>query len=152
MAVIKGNELMLFLNGESIAFATTHTLETTSETQDTATAVATKDGNSSIWADPIVTGQSWSCTSENLIANEQEGKSFEDLMELKLNATEVELILAEKSSTSSQVPEGGWTPKTGKGYKGKAIITSISINAATSDNATFSVTFTGKGALTKVSA
>lgn len=48
------------------------------------------------------------------------------------------------------VPENGWTPKggaNGKGLKGKAYITNISVNAPDGDNATYSVTFAGSGEL-----
>lgn len=36
MSKIKGGDLMLFLGGKSIAYATTHSLEITGETTDTS--------------------------------------------------------------------------------------------------------------------
>jgi predicted secreted protein len=47
------------------------------------------------------------------------------------------------------VPTDGWIPKA-KQYKGKVYITSLEVNAPNGDNATFTVEFTGTGALTAV--
>ena len=69
------------------------------------------------------------------------------------NRTEVELVFAlekEYKTKADEVPEGGWTPIATGQYKGKAIITSLEVNAPNGDNATYTATFTGVGALTKV--
>ena len=38
-----------------------------------------------------------------------------------------------------KAPTSGWTPKTGNGYKGQMIITSLEKNAPNGENATFTV-------------
>ena len=51
---------------------------------------------------------------------------------------------------TDEVTKGGWIPSTTGTYTGKVIITSLEASAPNEDNATFSATFTGVGALKKV--
>lgn len=59
------------------------------------------------------------------------------------------------SGKYDNVPSGGWSPRAiaataySKGYVGNMIITSIELNAPNGENATFTVNFTGVGALTR---
>ncbi len=55
----------------------------------------------------------------------------------------------EYAAKKDEVPEGGWTPVTTGQYKGKVVITSLELNAPNGDNATFTASFEGVGALTK---
>ena len=58
--IVKGQELMLFQNGESIAFATSHTLTVTGNTTD----ISTKDHG--FFAASSLTSITWEISSENL--------------------------------------------------------------------------------------
>lgn len=62
--------------------------------------------------------------------------------------TPIDAVFAPKSEATTDVPEGGWTSS--GGYKGKAVITSLSLNAPNGDYATYTAQFQGVGALTKV--
>ena len=61
--------------------------------------------------------------------------------------TPITAVFAPKTETDINVPSGGtWTASSG--YTGQVIINSISVNAQVGDYATFTVNFTGVGALT----
>ena len=53
------------------------------------------------------------------------------------------------STKKDEVPEGGWLPATTGTYSGNVIITALEANAPNGDNATFTASFEGVGALTK---
>ena len=160
--IVDGGDLMLFLNGHSIAFATSHSLSISAETSETTN----KDIRGG-WASSKVKKLSWTCNTENLYANTGSGTTFADLFNLMIAKTEITAIFGLKSQdASTDVPNTGWTPATnivGEGsntvvtddfptyYTGKVVITSLEVNAPDDDNATFTCEFTGCGALTKVS-
>lgn len=157
MDYIKGSDLMLFVkqpNGEvkSLAFATNHTLSISGETAD----ISTKDHG--LYGATEVTRINWSITTDNLYTV----STFNELYNrMKLRQTvEVYFCLktpAERQGTPATVNLEGdiydsWTPTstTGEdGYYGRAYITSLDANAASGENATFSATFSGVGALTQ---
>lgn len=145
MAVIKGGDLMLFMGGSSIAFATNHSLSVSLDTKESSS----KDSGGK-WQVSEGGILSWTCQTENLLCDEAEGKGYDDLFTAMISRTPVTLIMAVKSETTDEVPEGGWTPKAGNGYSGKALITSLEKSASNGENATFTCSFTGVGALTPV--
>ncbi len=153
--IIEGGDLMLFVNGHSIAFATSHSLSISTETSETTN----KDIRGG-WAASKVKKFSWTCNTENLYANSGSGTTFANLFDLMVAKTEITAIFGLKSQGANvDVPNTGWTPKTSAAvteafpiyYTGNVIITSLEVNAPDDDNATFTCEFTGCGALTKVS-
>lgn len=142
---IKGGDLMLFVNGKSIAYATSHTLSISADTVDTSN----KDEGGGDWADSEVGKLSWTCQSENMYADEGSGITQDDLMDLMENKTVIDAVFALKKETATDAPEAGWTSKGGR--QGKMIITKIDVNAKNGEYATYTVEFTGKGKLAKVS-
>ena len=154
MSVIKGGDMMLFVGGKSIGFATSHTLSISADTKETSS----KDSGGK-WQTSEVGVLSWSAQSENLCADEVSGIGYDELFDYMIARKPIEGVFAlEGNSTNldenklDKAPTSGWTPKTGNGYKGKMIITSLEKNAPNGENATFTVQFTGTGALTKVAA
>lgn len=151
--VINGSDLMLFLkdstdsSATSIAFATSHSLSLSTETVETTS----KDSGGK-WVAKAARKLSWTVNTENLYSLEGEGKTAADLFDYWKNGTELDAIFGLESGYASKadtVPTGGWTPLTTGQYKGKVIITSLEVNAPNGDNATFSATFEGVGAITK---
>ena len=142
--IVKGSALMVFLGGSAIGFATSHTLSLTTNT----TEVSTKDHGDY----PSVVAQSigWEVTAENLYSDTGETT----YMKAMLAKFPVDIKFAKVANYSNTDEKGiidngeksTWTAGTVIA-EGKALITSFSINAATGDNATMSVTFTGVGAL-----
>ena len=156
MGIIKGKKLMLFVKEtdtyKAIAFATNHTFSTSASTinvshkdlADLATGAAK-------WDDQDLDTFSWSITSEHLYANEGAGYTAKDIFALYANGTvlDVKFGLADASTTGAPA-ETGWVPSTSGGQmlSGKAVITSLDINASVDDNASWSITLTGKGPIT----
>lgn len=145
MSKIKGGDLMVFVEGVSVAFATSHTLSINADTTDTSN----KDEGGGGWQSSEVNLLSWTATTENLYSEDGEGKGFDDLFDLMIAKEPVTLVFAKKSSSATDVPTGGWSAGTPK-KTGEAIITALEANAPNGDNATFTCTFTGVGALTNV--
>ena len=142
--IVKGSALMVFLGSSAIGFATSHALSLTTNT----TEVSTKDHGDY----PSVVAQSigWEVTAENLYSDTGETT----YMKAMLAKTPVDIKFAKVANYSNTDEKGiidnaeknAWNAGTVIA-EGKALITSFSINAATGDNATMSVTFTGVGAL-----
>lgn len=168
--VIKGGDLMLFLkeaNGtvKSIAFATSHTLTVSTDTQQTSTK---DDGGKFQSSDYGII--SWSASSENLCSYDGAGYNYQDLINLMLSQTKVTATFSIEGSSGSTYPYSSkldsvddatndvWAPaNTGTigstsskslGYTGTVLITSVEVNAPNGENATFTVQLQGDGPLT----
>ena len=146
--VINGSDLMLFLGGTSIAFATNHKLSISAETVETSS----KDSGGK-WVTKAVRKLSWNMSTENLYSLEGAGKTYDDLFTMMTGRSEIDAICTlekDYATKADEVPETGWVPMTARQYKGKVVITSLELNAPNGDNATFTASFEGVGALTKV--
>lgn len=144
--IVKGDSLMLFDSaGKAFAYATSHTLTLTANTVD----ASSKDHG--LWGASEVGSLTWEITTENLYTDDDYNKLF-DLM---VSAVPVTVAFAKASNydVNGLVATGGsvesWTPDTVQYRSGKAVLTSLTVNANTGENATYSATFTGAGALTK---
>jgi hypothetical protein len=94
MAVINGGDLMLFVNGNSLAFATNHTLSVSTETSDTSH----KDIAGS-WTSTAIKTFSWEVSTENLYADEGNGSTFDVLFDAMTNKTLVTIVFAQSTGT-----------------------------------------------------
>ena len=141
--IIKGDDLMLFDSaGKSLAFATSHTLSISADAVDTSS----KDHG--VWGANEVNKITWEITSENLYTTD----AYDDLMTKMMAREAITVYFGTKAEndTDKTVADGDYTNWTGaSGYTGKVFITSLSVNANTGENATYSATFTGTGKLTK---
>lgn len=157
---VNGSDLMAFVtvNGKlkSVAYATNHTLSVQCSTVD----VSCKDFGNGRWQAVERGLQSWSVTSDNFMALEGEnGASFNDLFDIYLMGDEVEIAFSlqtdnidysKKLGEEFVAPNDGWTYDASNCYKGKALITDLSITAQNGEKATFNVTFQGVGNLLKI--
>lgn len=147
-----GQNIQLYVAGESIAFAKNSQIDISVDTVD----VSNKDfgGYEAVEAGLV----KWTMSSENLVANKRSGKGFDDLMDLLLKKEAVEVIFGTKDAVVDRndeytVPEtGGWPVPTKGGWKGKALITSLSMSTPNAEQSTMNVTLTGCSPLTKVAA
>lgn len=146
--IVRGSDLMLFYNGKSLAFATNHQLSLSGEAKETSS----KDSGQ--WTSKMIGKLSWSITSDNLFTE----TDYDSMVDLWIARTPIEVIFTVKGNSETNnedgtvVPTGGWTPKAASGYKGKVVITGITANAPDNENATYSITLEGAGALTKIAA
>ena len=150
--IIRGKKLMVFVkSGEgtykSIGFSTNHTLSTSASTISVSHKDLEDVGNGR-WDNSDIDTLSWTITSESFYANEAEGITFADLWGYYAAGTVLDLKFGVAADNTSGVPVGGWAvPSSGTILSGKAIISSVDLNAPVDDNASFSITFTGKGPL-----
>lgn len=145
MSKIRGGDMMLFVNGKSIAYATSHTLTISGDTQDTSN----KDEGGGDWASNEVSTLSWAAQSENMYSIDGAGSNFDDLFDIMVAKTPVTATFSKKTETAVNVPESGWTASK-PDYEGKVVITSLELNAPNGEYATYTAQFTGIGALQKV--
>lgn len=150
MAIIKGKQLMVFVGGKSIGYATSHTLDLSANTTETSHKDISGLGTSA-----IVVNTSWTMSTENLYSTDStHGNTFSDLFSAWESGVTVDVVMggrggtpvASASEDGSDQPASGWTPVAPQ-YVGKALITSLSLSAPDGDNASFSATFTGVGKL-----
>lgn len=154
MKSIKGSYLMAFVQCDkdikAIAMASSHTLKVSTDTKETTS----KDSGGSFQTSEYgVT--SWEATSENTYTLDETnpGLTYDDLLDMMLTRKAVRLVLGMASQQQGAtpvdtVPTTGWTP--GSGCRtGEALITSLDLNMPNDDKASFSVTFTGTGPLSK---
>lgn len=139
--IIKGDDLMLFdAQGKSIAFATSHSLSISADSAD----VSSKDSGK--WKANEVNKLGWEITSENLFTSD----SYDTLFSSMVSRTAIDVFFGLKKETTDGT-ESGWSKGSGT-YTGKAYITSLTANANSGDNATYSVTLTGTGEIKKATA
>lgn len=146
--IVKGQELMLFQNGESIAFATSHTLTVTGNTTD----ISSKDHG--FFTGTTLASITWEVSSENLYTDGAYDKLFDAMVNKR---QPIDIVFGHYTEDTSLATVGivdsdkeSWTAPSGNStvfYTGKAYITSLTANAANGDNATFSVTLSGSGKL-----
>lgn len=136
---IKGQNLRVFVGGKCIAAATSCTVHMAAQTEDASTKDSTGD-----WAENEVTGKSWDMSTDALVCltdpESAQGKSTVDI--LGLIGTTVAVTFDKTEGTNNRTATTSTIKKTGN-----AIITDISITAANRQNATYTVQFTGTGAL-----
>lgn len=153
--IIKGDDLMLFIPDganafKSIAYATSHTLTMTAETQD----INTKDHGE--WGSTTINKIQWSISTENLYTDED----FDTLFDLMVAKQKIKVVFGKKAEAASVVVADGdaanYTPanqdyahRNAHMKEGYVIITSLTANTPSGDNATFTAEFQGVGAFTK---
>lgn len=150
--ITKGGDLMLFVGGKSIAYATNHTLSISADTKETST----KDSGG-LWQTSEVGMLSWSCSSENLIGDPMAGIGYDELFQMMVARKPITGVFGLEGDSANfeegklgAAPTAGWTAKANDGYTGQMIITSLEKNAPNGENATLKVDFTGVGELKPV--
>ena len=161
--IIKGGHLMVFVDDDQsgvlkpIAFATSHSLNKTLNTQE----ISTKDhGDYSAVLPQNIT---WEITTENLYSLDSYqslNAAFNEMQEVTVyfgestykqkNAVTGKLEV-QGSIVGANPAQQNWDTS-GFGESGKAYITSLQVTAGAGENATFSATFTGSGALISAAA
>jgi predicted secreted protein len=142
--IIKGDELMLFYNGKALAYAQTNTFSLSGSTID----ISSKDHG--FFGASDVGNITWEITSENFYTDED----FDMLFDIMISKQTIDVVWGKAANYDQNgLGENGvdaWQAP-GENYRtGKAIITSLSVNAATGEQSTFSATLTGHGAIKKV--
>lgn len=140
--IIKGDELQLFLQDGAPKFATSHTLTLSGSTLDTNTKDHGYFGASEVGK------LTWELTAECLYTDGDYDKMF-DMMIAHTPIT-ITFAKVKNYSVNGLSSVGGdvaaWITDVVK-RRGNAYVTSLTANANTGENATYSITFTGTGPL-----
>lgn len=143
---VLGKDLMLFTSDKAIALATSCKLSISSETIDT------QSKDSGIWTEKDIKKLSWSASSENIFSADADANSYDALLALFIARKPIDVKFGiPANADAGELPTGGWTVPAAS-YSGKALITSLELNAPDGDKATFSANFEGTGALTPAKA
>lgn len=127
--VINGTLITVSLNGTLIAAGTSHTISLTGATRDT-----TNKDNAG-WRTIMPGVKSWTVSGSHMFEFDAT-YGFSDLYSIYNLRTEVDITCGSENAGDQY-------------YKGKAYITSLSLDAPSEENATYSYTFEGTGALTE---
>lgn len=147
MSQILGEQIQLFLDGKTLACATSCSVNISSDDID----VSCKD---SAGFNSTIPGRiTWTASSDNLFVL----TDFNKLVDAMLNKTVLTLAFngvgnfSDKTAPDSDghvVPSGGWSQAYDM-YYGKVTVSSIDLSADNGSVATYSVQFNGHGALAK---
>lgn len=141
---VLGNDLMIFADEKTIALATSHSFKASTEITDTS------NKDSGKWSGGIPGKKSWEMTSENTYGVEvgSTQQSYDTLFKMWLDDKKIKVKfgIPENADANSEMPEGGWTLPKGH-YEGEAYITSIDLNAPNGQEASFSISLRGVGAI-----
>lgn len=147
MADVKlGTDLMLFLelkSGETKALACATSCKITLN----ANVLETSSKDSGYWTTKQASKLSWSCSSDNLFTL----TNYNELMDVMIERKPVKIQFdsVAHNETEGEKNHEDYTPQN-NGYVGEVIITSIDVNAPDGDNATYTVSMEGTGALKRV--
>ena len=150
---IKGEDLMVFIPGatsgtsKSIAYATSHVLSINASLSNDSN----KDEGGD-WETSEVQTKSWNITTDNLYC----GTNYDELFDIFVAGEPITVVFGHKAENYKSLAAGNldnWTPATGHTngylYEGKAIISDLTLNAPSGEQATLSATITGCGSLSK---
>ena len=148
--ILKGSTVLVFINDEAIAFATSESLSITPNT----TEISTKSHG--LYPSLIVNSIGWTVSVENL-ASDDGMKALNALVESAKNNTPVHLKFGTPANwtdkgivNNEDKDHQAWTAPSTILAEGDAILTSYSWNMPAGDNLTMSAEFTGVGELTLV--
>lgn len=144
MAKIKGENLMIFLDDKSVAYATNHVLNIQAEFNEDD---INKDDYDEDWGGGEIKRLQYTITTDNLYSLDGEGNLYSDLEYSMLSMQPFDIVFGRKLGNSTNVPTGGWHPTSGRVYSGKAVITKLDLNAQVGEYATFTAEFQGVGPL-----
>lgn len=148
--ISKGKNLMVKVGEKIIGFATSCSLEVSSDMKDIASFKW--QGGDASWKESDKDKMSWTVSSEHLATITLD--DYDTLFQSMCGDEPVTIEFA-TVALKTPAPEAGTEGETdtlvlkGISYSGKAYITSLSISAEEGSEVTYSVSFTGTGALTK---
>ena len=141
--LVRGNEFSLYLTkGKTvIAYATSCSLQVDSETIDTSSKFSCK------WASNLGGNASYTISADALYCqNIGSGVSFDTLLKYMVSGEQVSWYMGEEVDHDGPCVDNPHTLDTGSTYyNGKAVITSVSLEAGNNEIASCSITLTGAG-------
>lgn len=140
--LINGDDLLLYLtSGQTVvAYATSVSVQVDSETIDTSSKFSCR------WASNIGGRASYTISADALYCDAAEGISFDKLLEMMVEGEPVEWYIGEEQEHTGTCDTNPHTLDTTKRYyNGRAIVTSVSLEAGNNEIASCSISMTGEG-------
>lgn len=144
--LIHGDSFLLYLtSGKTVlAYATSCSLQVDSETIDTSSKFSCK------WQSNMGGKASYSISADALYCSNADGISFDKLLEFMVQGEQIEWYMGEETEHEGSCETNPHTLDTTKTYyNGKAVVTSVSLEAGNNEIATCSITLTGAGEIQK---
>ncbi len=141
--LVHGDNFLLYLtSGKTVvAYATSCSLQVDSETIDTSSKFSCK------WASNMGGKASYTISADALYCQNTEGAiSFDTLLEYMVKGEQIEWYMGEEQEYDGACDANPHTlDTTATYYNGKAVVTSVSLEAGNNEIATCSITLTGAG-------
>lgn len=148
--LVNGDNLLLYLtSGKTVlAFATSCSVQVDAETIDVSSKFSCR------WANNLNGRASYTISADALyVSNAGDGMSFDGLLDLMLAGDAVDWYIGEEQDFDGDCDANPHTLDTAKPfYTGKAVVTSVSLEAGNNEIASCSITLTGAGEITKKTA
>lgn len=144
--LIHGDSFLLYLtSGKTVvAYATSCSLQVDSETIDTSSKFSCK------WQSNMGGKASYTISADALYCSNTDGISFDKLLEYMVQGEQIEWYMGEEAAHEGSCETNPHTLDTAKTYyNGKAVVTSVSLEAGNNEIATCSITLTGAGEIQK---
>lgn len=140
MAVIDGTDLILSVGGKALGFSTGCKIDTSAETGERVT----KEAAAGKWKEKFVKTFSESISADGLVLNSGSATTptYDAMKELMLKGEPVDGSYNVREADSREGKAAG-------GYKGKYIITSLSLDAQAGDDSKYSIQLENSGAVTR---
>ena len=143
--LVNGDSFLLYLtSGKTVvAYATSCSLQVDSETIDTSSKFSCK------WASNMGGKASYTISADALYCQEVaegDGISFDKLLEFMVKGDQIDWYMGEEAAHDGTCETNPHTLDTTKTYyNGKAVVTSVSLEAGNNEIASCSITLTGAG-------
>lgn len=144
--LIHGDNLLLYLtSGKTVvAYATSCSLQVDADTIDTSSKFSCK------WQSNMGGKAGYTISADALYSSNEDGISFDDLLAMQVAGIGVEWYMGQEAEWSGSCETNPHTLDTSKTYfNGKAIVTSVSLEAGNNEIASCSITLTGQGEIQK---
>lgn len=142
--VVRGS-LMLFLDGQPLAFEKTSTLNISADSIDTSNKMC---GD---WSASVSGKKSFSISSEALVTRKEGAMSYDTLVDALANGTHLDFVFGTPKVTDQTNVGGKFEiDETKPGYKGSVWCNSLDLVSNAGELCTCSAAFTGTGALEKL--
>lgn len=144
--LIHGDNLLLYLtSGKTVvAYATSCSLQVDADTIDTSSKFSCK------WQSNMGGKAGYTISADALYSSNEDGISFDDLLAMQVAGVGVEWYMGQEAEWSGSCETNPHTLDTSKTYfNGKAIVTSVSLEAGNNEIASCSITLTGQGEIQK---
>lgn len=144
--LIHGDNLLLYLtSGKTVvAYSTSCSLQVDSDTIDTSSKFSCK------WQSNMGGKAGYTISADALYTNNEDGVSFDDLLAMQVSGEGVEWYMGQESAWTGTCETNPHTLDTAKTYyNGKAVVTSVSLEAGNNEIASCSITLTGQGEIQK---